>query len=346
MADLTQGSPLPNITTTQTQSTAAPQFYTDYLNNLATQGNQAAQNASYVPATNLQNQAWNLASSNVGNYQPALTNAINLASSVGNTNLSNAVGDVGQSNIAYNLAPQATAGLVGSGQFGSSRGATALGDVVANAELGITAEQANAMQQDNANKLAAAGALGTLAGNQQAFGINDVNTLSTMGAQKQTDLQNAQNYPLSQLSAESQLLRGYTMPTSSSSSYTGPIPGAYNASPLSTIAGLGALAAGISNTPLGSQLFGTPDTVDPKTGATIKGSPGLLSNLSALLTGNSGNNSGGIPASNSTGNGTSTQPLSTPVDTTGDPGSTAVDASGNAIGTYDSSGDYTPYIQN
>ena len=28
----TQGAALPNITTTQSQATAAPQFYTDYLN--------------------------------------------------------------------------------------------------------------------------------------------------------------------------------------------------------------------------------------------------------------------------------------------------------------------------
>jgi hypothetical protein len=32
---LTQGTALPNITTTQKQATATPTFYTDYLNQLA-----------------------------------------------------------------------------------------------------------------------------------------------------------------------------------------------------------------------------------------------------------------------------------------------------------------------
>jgi hypothetical protein len=81
---------------------------------------------------------------------------------------------------------------------------------------------------------------------------------------------------MQQLTNESQLLRGYTMPTSTSSSYTGPIPGAYAASPLQQIAGLGALGAGISNTELGKTLFGTADSRDPKTGALIEGTRGIL----------------------------------------------------------------------
>jgi hypothetical protein len=61
-------------------------------------------------------------------------------------------------------------------------------------------------------------------------------------------------FPMQQLTNESQLLRGYTVPTSTSSTYTGPIPGAYAASPLQQIAGLGALTAGASNTPLGTSI--------------------------------------------------------------------------------------------
>ena len=274
----TQGSALPNITTTQSQATAAPQFYTDYLNQLAQQGGQAAQNAQYVGAQPLQQQAFNQAQQNVGNYQPTLNSAINLAQGVGSSNLAQAIGDLGQSNIAYNLAPQATAGLVGSGQFGSTRGATALGDVISNAELGITAQQQQALQQDYANKVAASGQLGNLASQQQALGLGDVNALATLGGQQQTIAQNQQLFPMQQLTNESALLRGYTMPTSTSSSYTGPIPGAYAASPLQQIAGLGALGAGISNTPLGATLFGTLAT------GTSPGSSGLVgSGLSSLL---------------------------------------------------------------
>jgi hypothetical protein len=254
---LTQGTALPNITTTQAQATATPQFYTDYLNQLATQGSSAAQGAKYIGAQPLQQAAFQNVGQNVGNYQPALTNATNLASSVGGTSLADAIGNYGQANIAANLAPQATAGVVGSGQFGSKRGAQALGQTLANADLGILAQQQTALQQDQANKIAAANSLGNLATTTQNLGLGDVNALSTIGAQQQTIAQNAQNFPMAQLTAESNLLKGATIPTSTSSTYTGPIPGAYNNSPLSQIAGVGSVLAG---TGLGQTLFGSPAT--------------------------------------------------------------------------------------
>ena len=241
-----QGSALPNVTTTSKSATAAPSFYTDFLNQLAQQGASAAQNAQYVGASPLQQQAFALAQKNVGNYEPTLQNAINLASNVGSSNLAQAVGDLGQSNIAYNLAPQATAGLVGSGQFGSTRGATALGDVISNAELGITAQQQQALQQDQANKLAAAGQLGSLAGQQQSLGLGDINALSTLGGQQQTIAQNEQLFPMQQLTNESALLRGYSVPTSVSTSTTAPgQQGQFALSTLQQIMGLGSLATGL-----------------------------------------------------------------------------------------------------
>jgi hypothetical protein len=280
----TQGAPLPNITTTQQQVTAAPEFYTDYLNQLAKQGASTAQNAQYVGATDLQNQAFDRTSQNVGNYQSALQNAINLAQNVGSSNLSEAIGNLGQANIARNLAPQATAGIVGSGQFGSKRGAAALGDTIANAQLGITAQQATALQQDMQNRIAAAQQLGNLASTTQQLGLGDINALATMGGQKQTIAQNEQLFPMQQLTNQSQLLRGYTIPTSTGSSYTGPIPGAYAASPLQQIAGLGALGAGISQTKLGDAL-----------GDLFKGAGGAgaaaLSKLFGINTGGKGTSS-------------------------------------------------------
>jgi hypothetical protein len=278
---LTQGAALPNITTTQTQATAAPTFYTDYLNQLAKQGACVAQNAQYVGATPLQTQAFNLVAQNQGNYANPLCAATTAATNVAGQCLAklatcymkhsytncvvNAIGNLGQANIANNLAPQATAGIIGSGQFGSARGAGALGQVLANAALGINAQQACALfKGENAafcaaarqqtNQLAAANQLGNLATTTQNLGLGDVNALATLGGQQQTIQQNKQLFPMQQLSNEAQLLRGFTMPTSTASSYTGPIPGAYAASPLQQIAGLGALAAGISKTPLGAAI--------------------------------------------------------------------------------------------
>ena len=130
---LTQGSALPNITTTQTQATAAPSWYTDYLSGLANQGQQAAANAQYVGATPLQQQAFQQTAQNVGNYQPNLQAATNLASQAANYDVAQAagnymqpytqqvvgaLGDIGKRNIEQYLAPGATAAAVGSGQIG------------------------------------------------------------------------------------------------------------------------------------------------------------------------------------------------------------------------------------
>jgi hypothetical protein len=270
-----QGSILPNVTSTQQQVTAAPSFYTDYLNQLASKGQQATSGSQYVGAQPLQEQAFNQVAQNVGNYQPTLQNAINLAGSVGQSNLAQAIGDVGQANIANYLAPQATAGLVGSGQFGSSRGARALGDTIANAELGLTAQQAQAMQQDYANRLAAAQQLGSLAGQTQSLGLGDINALSSLGGQQQTIAQNEQLFPMQQLTNMSQLLRGYTIPTSVSASQTGPgQQGQFAMSPLQQIATIGTLAGALAQP--------SRDYIDPVTGKLVPGTSAGKNIISGL----------------------------------------------------------------
>ena len=306
---LTQGTALPNITTTQSQATATPQFYLDYLNQIAKQGATAAQGAQYAGAQPLQQQAFGQVAENVGNYQPALSSAVNLANSVGNTSLADAVGNLGQANIAYNLAPQATAGIVGSGQFGSARGAGALGQVLANADLAITQQQQQALQQDMANRLAASQQLGTLANTTQNLGLGDVNALATLGGQQQTIAQNEQLFPMQQLTAQANLLKGATIPTATSSSYTGPIPGAYNTSPLAQIAGVGSTLLG---TGFGQTLFGSPATggqgatsglfgqaigslPNSETGAKGSGLLGVTGNALSSLFG-TGNSAGKAPA--------------------------------------------------
>ena len=230
MASLTQGSPLPNITTNQTQATTAPSWYTDYLSNLASSGNQAAAGAQYVGATPLQQQAFNQTAQNVGNYQPNLNAATNLAgnasnlsalgtaqpyindanqnayNTVGNymspyiSDVVNQIGALGQRQIQQNLAPGATAAAVGSGQFGSKRGAEVLGNTIRDANQNILATQGqalntgyqNAMQTaqtdlarkaqlgqlsgqmttaDMANQLNASQQFGNLANQTQALGL-------------------------------------------------------------------------------------------------------------------------------------------------------------------------------
>ena len=115
----------------------------------------------------------------MGAANPYLRSAANPTyNTVGNymspyiSNVVDSIGTLGQQNILQNVAPQTTAGVVGAGQFGSKRGAQALGQTLNQAALGITGQQANALNigYQEAMKQAQAGAnlqgqLGQIAGN-------------------------------------------------------------------------------------------------------------------------------------------------------------------------------------
>ena len=298
MADLFQGSALPNVSTTQTQQTTAPDYYNNYLSNLASQGQTAAQNAQYVGPTGLQNQAFSQVAQNVGNYQPYLNQAASLTGQAAQgpdvnqfmnpytQDVVNQIGVLGQRNIQENLAPQATAGAVGTGQFGSQRGAQVLGNTLRDAATNITAQQQQALQQGYTQALQAAqnqqqlglsagSQLANLAGQQQNLGLQDVNALSTLGAQQQQIAQNQQLFPLQNLTTESNIMKGLTVPTSVSSQYSGPMPGAYQASPLQQIAGLGSTLQGLYSNPSGSNT----SLISQLTGSTNNSIPGLFSSL-------------------------------------------------------------------
>jgi hypothetical protein len=270
---LTQGTALPNITTVQKQATATPTFYTDYLNQLAKQGASAAQNAQFVGPTGLQSKAFDLTARNVGSYDPALDAATNLAGQAGaydaaaaagrymnpyTQNVVDALGVEGRRNIEKYLAPGATAAAVGSGQFGSKRGAEVLGNAINTGLSNLNLAQSQALQtgysqalqasqQEQQARLAGSQRFSDIANQRQALGLGDINAAATIGEQQRALAQNQQLFPMQQLTSQAALLRGQTIPTSTSSSYTGPIPGAYNASPLSQIAGLGALAKEVPN---------------------------------------------------------------------------------------------------
>jgi hypothetical protein len=277
---LTQGSPLPNITTTQSQTTTAPTWYTDYLSNLATGATTAAGAAKYQGTQPLQAQAFTAAGNLPGTSMGGLNDAATLAQTVGNTNVAeragqfmqpytsqvvDALGILGKRNINEYLAPQAVAGAVGSGQFGSKRGAEVLGQAINTGLQNVNAAQSQALQTgygqalqaaqaDQATKLGAAQQMGALATAKQNMNLADINALATLGGQQQTIAQNEQMFPLQALNAASQAVRGFTVPTNVASTYTGPIPGAYASSPLSQIAGLGAIIAGGSSTPFGQSI--------------------------------------------------------------------------------------------
>jgi len=175
--------------------------------------------------------------------------------------------DISQNNINMNLNPSVMAAATGSGQFGSSRANQAIGqaDVLANQQTnsqianllntgyqnalnsaiqqnqvanqaGSTAASAAGTGQSN---LTAAGqAQGNLAAQNQNLGLADINALSTLGQQQQTIAQNKQLFPLDTLSKVAGLLSGQQIPTTTNTQL--------NASPLSAVASLGSLAAGLN----------------------------------------------------------------------------------------------------
>jgi hypothetical protein len=206
MANLLQSS--------QNKETTAPSYYTNYLSNLATQGQAAAGQADYVGAQPLQTKAFEAVCQNFGAQQPGIatgksyigqaagqdvtgaaapflqagTNASPLCAArplicqTANLNLSclasdymspyiqtavQGMSDIAQRNIRNNLSPAATAAAVGSGQFGSQRGAQVLGQVNAQAQQDLNTQIANMQNQGYAQALQAAtakqGALGQLA---------------------------------------------------------------------------------------------------------------------------------------------------------------------------------------
>jgi hypothetical protein len=289
MADFLQSS--------QTTATQAPEYYNTYLSNIAQQGANAGANAKFVGPTDLQNQAFgNVAQAGTA-YQPALTAAQNtMGQAIGaqsplaaaqqyfnNANVDqsqlarqymspytqdvvNSIGTLGQRNIQQNLAPQATAGAVGSGQFGSTRGAQVLGQTLQNANTDILAQQnqalqtgyqnamqnaqrqqalqaqlgqsaANAANVGQQNLITGATAQGNLASQQQQLALNNINSLFNLGTQQQQIEQNRQMFPLDVAAKQAGLLRGYTIPTSTVNTYQG--------SPLSAVAALGATTAGM-----------------------------------------------------------------------------------------------------
>jgi len=271
-----------------TTQTTTPSFYTDYLSNIANKGTSAATNAQFIGAQPLQEKAFSQVADKATAYQPTLTAAeqtlgqaaatpspLTAASPYFQTagrspaelareymdpytqTVVNNLGDVGARNIRMNLAPNATSGAVGSGQFGSKRGAEVLGQTIGNANRDIFNAQSAALNDAYKNALTAAGtqnqlqanigkaagdltvsgqqadtqtgqAQGQLAGTNQALNLADINALATLGGQQQTIKQNEQNFPLTTLSTLSGLMAGQTIPTTQTQTAS--------ASPLSLLA--------------------------------------------------------------------------------------------------------------
>jgi hypothetical protein len=202
-------------------------------------------------------------------------------------------------NVQRNLMPALKSGFVGTGGLGSQRYANALGQASGDWQANLLGAQTGALQKGYADATTAAlqnlqlqnqaaQTQGTLAGKEQELGLTGAEAMLNAGAKQQAQEQAQIEAPLKMATNASALLRGYTVPTSTAQKFTGPMPGAYSASPLAQVAGLGALFA---SAPGGtSAATGVGNTLD-KIGKAISG---YLSPTSSPDVSYAGVNSNGV----------------------------------------------------
>ena len=327
------------LESSQTQATTAPSFYNQYLSNLATTGSQAAglgqpvETAKYVGAQPLQEQAFQQVTGAGSSYVPQLTQAsqtlgqaagavspleagaqyLNQAAGYNPAEMASqfmspyartaaqGLSDIAERNIQQNVSPNATAAAVGSGQYGSMRGAQVLGQLQANERQNLNSQIAQLMNQGYGQALQAATAqnqmlgqlgstagqqaaqgqqnlgaigqqMGALAGTQQNLGLGAVNALSTMGEQQRQIQQQQELFPLTRLAQLSNIMQGYQIPTTTETKL--------NMSPLSALGTIGAGAAGLFTQKLdssGNPIKGTSlfDQIKGQFNTPTPPSPGL-----------------------------------------------------------------------
>jgi hypothetical protein len=251
------------LQSTQTTETTAPQFYTDYLSNIASRGQAAQQAAQYVGAQPLQQQAYTQIGQTAGTFQPVISSGEQLAQQAGGQDITGAaapylaagtaisplsalapfaqniaasspadlasaymspyigsavqnLSDIAQRNIQQNIDPQATAAAVGTGQFGSQRGAQVLGQVERQAQQDLESQISQMLNAGYGQALTAAGQyqgtlgqLGSTAANaQNAYNQALLNAGQTAGstAQAQAAAQNTAAQTLGTLGTQAQTM--------------------------------------------------------------------------------------------------------------------------------------------
>jgi len=240
------------------QATAvAGEAYQPYTapTNSATYGQDAGRIAGFTPA---QQQAQQQIINSQGNYQPALNLASQtLPQAVGSymspytDSVVNRIAQLGQRNLSENLLPQVNSTFTGAGQFGSTRNSDFTNNAVRDANESILGQQSTALQagytQAQNAALADLQRQQSLAQTTQQLGLQQAGALETVGqtqqAQQQqnmnlaqTDYTNQLNYPKTQLSFLSDIIRGQPTNTTSYSAVSNPGATTAQMSPLAAAA--------------------------------------------------------------------------------------------------------------
>lgn len=242
------GSPNPAVTTTtQTQATL-PEFYTNYLQDVANLGANAVQQGGVAGFSPLQQQAFQMAPQTAFAGAQTAGDAASLLGAAGTTaapsmvgaylnpytqNVVNEMGRLQQQNIQRNVLPALRGAGVGTGSFGSTRQATATGQTLADMQQNLLGQQYNALysgygdamkaaQADLNRQLQAGQGLGNVAQEQYQIGTGGLKTLSDLGALQQQQGQRMLDYPMLQAQNYAKLFGTPTIPVGSTQQTIGP----------------------------------------------------------------------------------------------------------------------------
>jgi hypothetical protein len=274
MASLFQGDAPPNVQTTRETATVAPEYLTNYLQDVAKAGQTALQRPEdqlVAPLSTLQTGAISSAPTALARYQTPMDAALQAGQAgagVDTTDISKfynpyeaaVVDDMATrsaTNVQRNLMPQLKAGFVGTGGLGGSRYAGALGQTLGDVNTSLLQEQnkarmagyqsaVDAALREAGYQTQAAGTLGTLGAQEQQAATAGLKSAADLGAIEQAQRQSEINAPLTQATNVAALMRGYTYPTTVTEEYEGPAS-SYGPSILSQIGGLGSLLASGTN---------------------------------------------------------------------------------------------------
>ena len=264
-----QGTAPANVNTSQTTTTQAPAEYNDFLQQLGQVGTSqmnATPQSMVAPLSNLQNAVYGTdeGQANSANLLSGALSPLQTASqTVGQDQinsyynpevnaLNNSLATQTQQAVNNTVLPSLQALGAQTGSTGSSRLLNATGQTLGNIAQGLTTQQnannAAAYNSAMTNALTEQSQLGNIGTQNMNATVSGLNEASSLGAQDQAQQQAIINAPLQTATTAAGLIKGLTIPTSTTQTYSGPAS-SYGPSPLSQVASLASLFA----TPAGGQ---------------------------------------------------------------------------------------------
>jgi hypothetical protein len=206
-----------------------------------------------------------------------------------------------QQNINQSILPSLQAIGASTGGTGSQRLLNATGQALGGIQQGLSAQESanlaqaykdavsqSLQQQQNLGQIA--GVQGQLGTGLESATVQGLNAGANLGAQGQAQTQAQINAPLTTASNVASLLKGYTIPTGTTQTYSGPAS-SYGASPLSQIAGLATLFGSTGTNGI-SPVAGIYKAL---TGNDLSGSGGLIPAIKSWMTPDLTVDANGIP---------------------------------------------------